>query len=137
MDSGQHDPNVGGWLLVLCGCLGIWQPLTLAFVAASTLSALAARGWPAALLLLLRILATAWGVAAAIAILRRHGGAVRLTQAALLFWVVVELSVYSTSFFPNNRPPGDTPLYVVATLVYYAAWAVYLSRSARVRRTLA
>jgi hypothetical protein len=32
--------------------------------------------------------------------------------------------------------PGDTPLYVIATVAFYGAWLVYLSTSPHVRRTL-
>jgi len=134
MDA-PDKPPIRGWLLVLCGCLGVWQPLHVAGAAASALQAIPNRGWPLVLLLLVRLLATALGVSAAVALVGHHGGAVRLAHLALFLWMAVELFVYGTSIFPNNRMPGDTPLYVAATLIYSIVWSVYLWRSARVRHT--
>jgi hypothetical protein len=137
METPKAEATIGGWLLLLCFCLAVGQPLNLAIVAVRALGALPIRGWPLGLVLGARVLATAIGVAAAIAILGRQAGAVRLALVALLLWAAVELFVYGTSYFPNNRMPGDTPLYVVATLTYYGVWTAYLLRSTRVRRTLA
>jgi hypothetical protein len=47
----------------------------------------------------------------------------------------MDLFVYTTPFLPNNRLPGTTPIFVVASLTYYAIWIAYLSRSKRVRNT--
>jgi len=47
----------------------------------------------------------------------------------------MDLFVYSTPFVPNNRLPGTTPLFVIASLTYYAIWIAYLSRSKRVQNT--
>ena len=41
----------------------------------------------------------------------------------------------TTPFLPNNRLPGTTPLFIIASLTYYAIWIAYLSRSKRVRNT--
>ena len=37
-----------------------------------------------------------------------------------------------TPWFPTNRLPGDTPLYVAWTLAYYGGWLLYVVRSRRV-----
>jgi hypothetical protein len=64
-------------------------------------------------------------------------GAVTLAKAALVASAAMDLFVYMTPYFPNNRVPGDTPLYVAATLAYHGAWLLYLTRSTRVRATYA
>ena len=47
----------------------------------------------------------------------------------------MDLFVYTTPFLPNNRLPGTTPLFALASLTYYAIWIAYLSRSKRVQST--
>ena len=47
----------------------------------------------------------------------------------------MDLFVYTTPFLPNNRLPGTTPLFALASLTYYAIWIAYLTRSKRVRNT--
>lgn len=134
-DQGR-DVKIGGWLLVLCVCLAVWQPLNVAVAAAGAIAALPVRGWPLGALLVARIAITALGVGAARAILGRRPAALPMTRAALVLSGAMELFVYATSFFPNNRMPGDTPLYVAWSLVFHAGWLLYLQRSARVRHTL-
>jgi hypothetical protein len=132
----DRDTRTGGWLLILCGCLALWQPLNLAIAAAAALAALPIRGWPLGALLAVRVAVAALGVGAATAILDRRPTALGLARAALVLSCATELFVYSTSIFPNNRIPGDTPLYVAWTLLFHGAWLMYLSRSRRVRETL-
>jgi hypothetical protein len=133
-DGGGHSP--GGWLLVLCLFLAIWQPLNLALVASSALAALPLRGSPLALLLAARVIVTALGVAGAIAIYHRHSGAVTIAAVALVLSGCIEVFVYTTSYFPSNRRPGDTPWYIAWSIASHGAWLLYLFKSARVRRTL-
>jgi hypothetical protein len=130
------DTRAAGWLLVLCGCLALWQPLNLAAAAATALAALPIRGWPLGFLLMVRIGVTALGVAAAVAIIDRRPAALALARAALVLSCATDLFVYSTSIFPNNRMPGETPLYVAWTIAFHGGWLLYLSRSKRVRKTL-
>ena len=132
------DPDTGarGWLLVLCGCLAVWQPINFAAAAAAALPALSVRGWPLGLLLAVRLAVTALGAGAALAIVDHRPTAIALTRAALVLSALTALFVYATSIFPNNRMPGDTPLYVAWTLLYHGGWLLYLSRSKRVRRTI-
>lgn len=130
------EPALGGWLLVLCFFLAVWQPLNLAIAASTALAALPVRGWPLAVVLAGRVLVTAFGVAGAIAIYRRHSGAAAIAALALALSLCVDLFVYTTSYVPNNRLPGDTPIYIAWTIAFHGAWLVYLFTSARVRRTL-
>jgi hypothetical protein len=126
---------VGGWLLLLCRLLVVFHPLALAVTASGALSALSVRGSAVALILILRSIVVGFGMAAGRALQRVQPGAVTLAKAALLASAATDLFVYTTPYFPNNRPPGDTTYYVVASLAYHGAWLAYLARSRRVRAT--
>ena len=127
--------GIGGWLLVLCALLLIGQPLVLAVVASNALDAVTMRGLPSVLTLLLRVVVCAVGIAAGLALVQRRSGAVGFAKASLCASALTDVFVYSTPYFPNNRMPGDTPLYVLGSLAYYGIWLMYLVRSQRVRET--
>jgi hypothetical protein len=127
--------GVRGWLLVLCGLLLIWHPLSFALVASSVLDALPLRGLPLALVLAGRLIVTAIGIAAGLALLARRPAAVTLARAALISSAAADLFVYTTPYLPSNRLPGDTIWFAAGSLLYHAAWVLYLVRSARVRNT--
>jgi hypothetical protein len=129
--------GVGGWLLLLCRLLVVFHPLALAVTASNALGALPARGTAVGLILILRLIVVGFGMAAGRALQQVQPGAVTLAGAALVASAATDVFVYTTPFFPNNRPPGDTPLYVAATLAYHGAWLGYLYRSRRVRVTYA
>jgi hypothetical protein len=129
--------KVGGWLLLLCRLLVVFHPLTLAVTASNALGGLSSRGTAIALILILRLVVIGFGMAAGRALQALQPGAVTLAKAALLASAATDVFVYTTPYFPNNRPPGDTPLYVAATLAYHGAWMLYLARSKRVRATYA
>jgi len=133
----EKPPDVRGWLLVLCGWLGLWQPLSFAVAAADGLQALPVRGWPLGVLLAVRLAVTAIGFAAARSLHDRRPGAPALARAAIALSAIVQLFVYTTSIAPNNRMPGDTPYYVALTVLVHGGWLVYLARSSRVRCTFA
>ncbi len=135
LDASQRPPRIGGWLLVLCVLLLVWHPLSLGLAASSMLDRLSARGLPFALVLLLRLLVTALGIAAGLALLARRSAAVALAKTALVASAATDLFVYLTPFYPNNRLPGDTVWYILASLVYHGVWLAYLFRSTRVRNT--
>jgi hypothetical protein len=127
--------GIGGWLLLLCRLLLVWQPLNLAVAAVGALNALALRGWPLGVLLLVRVGVTGFGMAAALALQNLRPGAVTLAKAAVAASALTELFVYATPYFPNNRPPGDTMLYATVSAAIHAVWLAYLFRSHRVRNT--
>ena len=129
--------GVGGWLLLLCRLLVVFHPLSLAVTAAGALGALSSRGTAIALILILRLVVIGFGMAAGRALQTMQPGAVTLAKAALAASAATDVFVYTTPFFPNNRPPGDTTLYVAATLAYHGAWLAYLTFSRRVRATYA
>ncbi|PYR59223.1 MAG: hypothetical protein DMF91_15355 [Acidobacteria bacterium] len=127
--------GIGGWLLVLCLLLLIWQPISLGLVASSMLDALASGGLPAVLILLTRLIVTGFGIAAGLALLGRRPGAVTLAKVSLALSAATDVFVYTTPFFPSNRAPGETPVYIAVSVTYSIVWIVYLFRSKRVRET--
>src|SRR5262245_52696059 len=96
----------------------IWQPLNVAVTAARALAALQLRGMPLALVMIARVLIAALGIGSGLAILGRRAGAVGLTAAALLSSAAADVLVLSTSYVPNNLPPGDAPFYLAISLLY-------------------
>lgn len=131
----DHPRGVRGWLLVLCFLFIVWGPIELAVVAASALPALPVRGLSLGIVLIGRILVTAFGVAAGLALASQRGAAVEMARAAIVLSAVSDAFVYLTPYMPNNRMPGDTPFYVAASIAYWTVWFLYLTRSRRVRNT--
>jgi hypothetical protein len=129
--------RVGGWLMLLCRLLILFQPLNLAIVASSAIGAISVRGAPVVAVLVLRLLVTALGVAAGRALQQLQPGAITLAKVAIVASALTDLFVYTTPFFPNNRMPGDTMLVAGASLAIHGAWLIYLFRSRRVRNTFA
>ena len=129
------NPGIGGWLFVLCAMLLIWQPISTGLVASRLLGLLPVRGLPVALLVILRLLATGFGVAAGLALLGLRPGAVAMTRISLAASAATDLFIYLTPYFPSNRAPGETPVYVLISLTYHALWLAYLFRSKRVAAT--
>ena len=137
-ESRQADTmprGVGGWLLVLCLLLLVGQPINLAIGAARALGSLQMRGLPLALTMMGQLMVAGIGVGAGLALLGSRRGATTFSKGSLLLSAGMDLFVYSTPFVPNNRLPGTTPLFVIASLAYYAVWIAYLSRSKRVQNT--
>ena len=99
------------------------------------LDALASGGLPAVLILLTRLIVTGFGIAAGLALLGRRPGAVTLAKVSLALSAATDVFVYTTPFFPSNRAPGETPVYIAVSVTYSIVWIVYLFRSKRVRET--
>lgn len=91
------------------------------------------RGLLFALLLLTRLVAAGFGIAAGLALLRRRPDAVTLAKASLVITAIVDVFVYATPYFPTNLLPGDAPFYAAVSVAYSAIWIAYLTRSKRVR----
>ena len=127
--------GLGGWLLILSRLLLVYQPVSLAISAATAINSLPTRGPKVLVAIAIRVIATGVCVAAGLALTNRAPSAVGLTRTALILSAAADVFILTTPFYPNNRPPGDTPLYVAATLTYHTIWLVYLARSDRVRRT--
>jgi hypothetical protein len=122
----QRGGGVRGWLLALSLALMVWQPVNLGLAASSALEALAIRGWPLMIVIAIRVAVAGFGIAAGLAIIGRHPGAIAMARASLALSAATDVFVYTTSYFPNNRIPGETPFYVAASLAYYSGWMAYL-----------
>ena len=127
--------GVGGWLILLCLLLLVWRPFNLAMTTAGSLGSLTFRGLPMAVVVVAQLLVAGIGVSAGLALMNGRRGAPKFAKLALVLSAGMDLFVYSTSFLPNRRMPGTTPVFVAASLAYHAFWIVYLSRSKRVRHT--
>ena len=101
------------------------------------LGSLTVRGLPLALILTLRLVVVAFGIAAGLALLGRRAAAVTMAKASMMASAATDVLVYTTPYFPNNRPPGDTTIVLAVSLAYYVIWLLYLMRSKRVRNTFA
>ena len=128
----RDERTVGGWLRVLCLLLTIVEPVDFALVAAGAFNAVSVRGASVALVLAARMMTTALCVAAGLALRDRRSSGPSLTKAALVSSAAVQVFAYATPYFPSNRPPGQTSIYVVITLAYYGAGLLYLVRSKRI-----
>jgi hypothetical protein len=133
--SALNSDRVGGWLLVLCRLLIVGHPLSLAVTASAALGSVAVRGAAVPIILIVRLLVVAVGIAAGRALQSLRPEAVMLAKTALLLSAATDVFVYTTPYFPNNRQPGDTTLYLLASLAYHGIWLAYLQRSRRVRAT--
>src|SRR5262249_20662090 len=116
--TSAEPEGVGGWLLILCRLLIVYQPVTTALSADSALRSLSMRGPGLVVAILVRLAVTGFTVAAGMALTNRAPGAVKLAAAALVTSAACDVFIYTTPYYPNNRPPGDTPLYVAASLLY-------------------
>jgi len=125
--------RLGIWLTALCALLLVWHPISFALTASAAIDALSRRGLPLGLLLAARVGVTGLGVAAGLSLAGRKPAAVGLTTVALISSALVDLITYTTPYFPNNRVPGDTPIYIAWSLLYHTGWLVYLRTSKRVR----
>jgi peptidoglycan/LPS O-acetylase OafA/YrhL len=127
--------RIGGWLLVLGVLLLIWQPLNLALTAPHAIDELRLRGPGLAIVLVFRLLAAGGGVAAGLALFGRRPAAITLSKVSLVCSAAVDVLVYATPYYPNNRPPGDTTIILIVSLAYYLFWLSYLFCSKRVKAT--
>jgi hypothetical protein len=131
----QVKSGLGGWLAVLCAVLLVWQPLSFGLVASSQLDAITVSGLPAVLVLIGRLLAVALGIAAGLALVGRRSAAVALAKTSLAVSAAMDVFVYSTSYFPSNRAPGEDIVWITASIAWYGAWLAYLQFSRRIRAT--
>jgi hypothetical protein len=127
--------KIRGWLFVLCVLLLVWQPFNLALTMSGMFDELSLRGPGLAVILVARLLAAGLGIAAGLSLFQRKPGAVSIAKASLVFSAAVDVLAYATPYSPNNRPPGDAMLVLIASLAYYGIWLAYLVRSKRVKTT--
>ena len=127
-----EERTARGWLLVLSRVLIIWEPLEFAVAAFGAFNAIAVRGLPVAFVLLVRLAATALSVAAGRALYDRNSSGPRLATVALALTGATRLFAYLTPYFPSNRLPGQTSLYVAVVITYYGGGLAYLALSKQV-----
>ncbi|MFN8065370.1 MAG: hypothetical protein U0P82_11275 [Vicinamibacterales bacterium] len=108
----------------------VWEPLNFAAAAAGAFNAISVRGTPVAVVLLARFGAAGLCIAAGRALLDRRPSAPLLVRAALGISGIVQVIALVTPWFPSNRIPGDTSLYVIWVVVYYGALLAFTRRSA-------
>jgi hypothetical protein len=125
----QRAATDARWLPVLARLMTLYQPIIVGLLTSRTVDSLAIRGREVLLLLLVRVLVTAFGVAAGLALRRGHARAVGLAKVSLLLSGATELFIVLTPSFPNSRGPGETPIWVAGILIYFGGWFAYLMRS--------
>jgi hypothetical protein len=114
-------------LIVLMAVLVAWEPVTFALYASSVVDRIAERGAVAIAVLLGRVIVTAVGIAAGLAIWNNRTWAVPFARVAVVLSAAATLVVALTHALPTSTPPGlRTPL-LLATLAWDAAWIVYLT----------
>jgi hypothetical protein len=132
----RNSPSgLAGWLLILSRLLIVYQPVSLAISASAALDSYPTRGPKVLVAVAIRVSVTGVCVAAGMALTNLSPSALSLTRVALVLSAASDIFILTTPYYPNNRPPGDTPYYVAASVLYHGAWLVYLARSARVRNT--
>lgn len=132
-----HSPQSGirGWLLVLCLLLAVWEPASLAMVAASRVASMATGDAASTVVLAARLFVTAVGVAAGIALWRRQPPAVALARAALVLSGLEGVARIASRYGASTAPPGTRLPLALFVVAYTAAWLVYLQKSKRVKAT--
>jgi hypothetical protein len=110
------------------------QPIVVGLAASASLDAALIRGMPAMLLLILRLVVTAVGVGAGLALAGRRIGAVSFARFSLITSAATDLIIYITPFYPNRRAPGETPIWIAGTVLLYGGWLLYLAWSQRADR---
>jgi hypothetical protein len=125
----QRAATHARWLPVLARLMTLYQPIIVGILTSRTVDSLGIREREVLVLLLVRVLVTAFGVAAGLALRRHHARAIGLAKVSLLLSGATELFIVLTPSFPNSRGPGETPIWVAGILIYFGGWLAYLMRS--------
>ena len=121
------------WLLLLCAVLMVWQPLSFAVEASSSLGTLGMRGAAGAVELVFHGAVAALSVAAGWALWQSSPAGPKLARAAIAAAAIAGVqSLYATAL-PSNVFPSDRLPLAAVTIVHAAVWMAYLSRSGRIR----
>jgi len=126
---------VRGWLLLLCVLLTIWNPLTLAAVAAAWVERPVPPSSMSLILLSVRVVVTGVGAAGGMALWHRRAGAVGLAKAALVLSACESTARLATREGLSTAPPGTRLPLAIALVAFNAGWYLYLQKSRRVRAT--
>ncbi|MEO7276181.1 MAG: hypothetical protein ABI211_29700 [Vicinamibacterales bacterium] len=121
------------WLLLLCVVLMVWQPLSFAVEASSSLGTLGMRGAAGAVELVVHGAVAALAVAAGWALWQSSPGGPKLARVAIVAAALVSVqSLYATAL-PSNVFPSDRLPLAALNVTAAAGWLAYLWRSARIR----
>jgi hypothetical protein len=126
---------VRGWLFLLCVLLTLWNPATLAVVAASRVNGITPVSTTTLALLAGRLVVTSVGVAAGMALWNKRAGAVPLAKVSLVLSGLETVVRLSTRSGLSEAPPGTRLPLALSLVAFNAAWYVYLEKSRRVRAT--
>ena len=132
-----RDPKtaeLNAWLWLFCGLLSLPGPIGLALEASQTVGSLAYGDVAHATALAVRVALTGLGVAAALALVRRHKVGLTLARATLATSVAFALTRAATPFVPSSFAPSDEWIRFGAVALHAAGWWTYLATSGRVRR---
>src|SRR6188768_2707183 len=107
----QKEPRpqgVGGWLQLLVRMLILWHPIIYGLSSAGAIGAVSVRGPAVAFVLVARLAVVAFGIASGMALKSGYRAAVRLTMTSLVLSAAMDAFVFTSSYYPSNRMPGDT-----------------------------
>jgi hypothetical protein len=124
---------VRGWLILLCGYLALWQPLTFAAEVTGAMGTLGMRGPAAVIELGVHGCITAFAVAAAWGLWIGNPNAPAMAEAAVACCALEVLQSLAWSRLPHDIPPGDRLPIALAAITHATGWIVYLRKSRRVR----
>ena len=122
-----------GWLLLLCVVLLVWQPLSFAVEAASTLPTLGMRGSAAVLELAFYAFVAAVSAAAGWALWQSSPAGRSLAAVAISLVTVAGVQGLYWSVLPSNVFPADRLPIAALIVAHGMAWLIYLRRSRRFR----
>jgi hypothetical protein len=126
----------GGWLLLLCAYLAVWQPLTFAAEVTATLGSFAMRGPAGAAEIFTHGVVAAVAFAAGWGLWTGNPSAPALAQIALAACAAATIQSLYWTWLPHNTMPGDRLPIAVVTAAHSAGWIVYLRRSRRLRELM-
>lgn len=121
-------------LILLIVALRTYEPVMAALAASSGWHAVGVRGWPVAVIILLRLGVAVLAWVSASAVSRRDPTARPLAVTVFSLSGTVQVIAATTSWFPSNRQPDDVPLVVAALVCYYGAWLTFVVRTTRLPR---
>ncbi len=123
----------GGWLLLLCVFLFVWEPLRFAVDLSGSMGTLGMRGTPGAIELAAHATTAIIAVAAGWGLWIRNPRAPMLASIAVAASAMVTIQSLYWLYLPGNAVPGERlPLSIVA-IAHAAGWMAYLRKSRRVR----
>lgn len=120
------------WLVLLCAVLMVWQPLSFAVEASSSLGSLGMRGALGAVELVVHGAVAALSVAAGWALWQSSPGGPKLARVAIVAAALVSVqSLYATAL-PSHVFPSDRLPIAALNVIAAAAWLAFLWHSARI-----